>query len=150
MGNQSSIIFINQLQSIIMKKSIIYLSFIIVALFSNTAVASITLSAKNNTNTITIGEGGETATPLAIAISKGDVATVKKLINYGIDINQKSNGMTPLMIAARYNQVEIINLLLEKGAKLNTTDKKGFSALKYAQLSNAKDAIGALTQYAVK
>lgn len=130
-----------------MKKSIIYLSFIL-AFFTNAAVASTTLYAEANT-IINTGDG-ETATPLAVAISKGDVATVKKLISYGIDINQKSNDMTPLMIAARYNRVEIINLLLEKGAKLNTTNKKGFSALKYAQLSNAKDAVGALTQYAVK
>ena len=131
-----------------MKKSIIYLSFILAAFFSNAVIAATTVSANNNIS-ITTGDG-ETATPLAVAISKGDIATVKKLINYGIDINQRSNDMTPLMIAARYNQVEIINLLLDKGAKLNTTNKKGFSALKYAQLSNAKDAVGALTQYAVK
>jgi ankyrin repeat protein len=50
------------------------------------------------------------ATPLAIAIAKGDVESVKAFIQYGVNIDETSNDMTPLMIAARYNQVVIINL----------------------------------------
>jgi len=52
------------------------------------------------------------------AIAKGDIETVKKLINLGEDVNRKSNGMTPLMYAARYNRVEILELLISKGANL--------------------------------
>jgi ankyrin repeat protein len=86
------------------------------------------------------------ATPLAVAIVKGDLETVKKFIEYGADINQKSNGMTPLMIAARYNQVDIIKLLLDKGANYKIMDDKGLTALKYAQLSNATQATAMLIQ----
>jgi ankyrin repeat protein len=75
-----------------------------------------------------------------MAICKGDVATVKKLLEYGANVDEKSNGLTPLMIAARYNQVEIISLLLEKGADVKAKDEKGITALKYAEASNAKDA----------
>src|SRR5688572_24014434 len=56
------------------------------------------------------------ATPLCVAISKGDIETVKKFIEYGADVNEKSNGLTPLMIAATYNRVEIIKYLLANGA----------------------------------
>lgn len=122
-----------------MKKAIIYLSFALVALFSNTAVA----------NASTVSKFGlvteyKNATPLAVAIVKGDIETVKKFIEYGADVNEKSNGLSPLMIAARYNQVDILNLLLEKGAKLKDTDEKGLTALKYAQMSKADGAVAVL------
>ncbi|KGO91987.1 ankyrin repeat domain-containing protein [Flavobacterium subsaxonicum] len=125
-----------------MKKTIIYLSLALVA-FSNVAIANV--SETSNTFR-SVKTEMKSATPLATAIAKGDVETVKKFIEYGIDVNEKSNGMTPLMIAARYNQVEIIKLLLEKGANLKLTDEKGLSALRYAELSNAPQAVEALKQ----
>ena len=129
-----------------MKKSIIYLSFALVALFSNAAIAStVTPAIVNSSITAAYGTTLK-ATPLAQAIAKGDVASVKKFIGYGSDVNERSNDMTPLMIAARYNNVEIINLLLSNGADVKSTNEKGFSALKYAQLSNATEAAATLTQ----
>lgn len=82
-----------------------------------------------------------TVSPFCMSIAKGDLETVKKLIELGTDVNQKSNGMTPAMYAARYNRVEILKLLVEKGAKLNVKSDMGFKAIKYAELSNAKDAL---------
>ena len=65
--------------------------------------------------------------PLCLAISKGDIATVKKFIELGSNVNEKSRGMTPLMYAARYNKAEIIKLLIANGAKLKIKDDKGFT-----------------------
>lgn len=90
------------------------------------------------------------ATPLCLAISKGDIEAVKKFVQYGADVNEKSNGMTPLMIAARYNNVEIIELLIAKGADLSVKNERGFTALKIAELSNAHDAIAILSQKQTK
>ncbi len=84
------------------------------------------------------------ATPLCIAISKGEVEVVKKMIAYGADINEKTNGMTPLMYAARYNQTEIISLLLEKGAYPKAKCKNGLTALKHAEISKATAAVALL------
>lgn len=124
-----------------MKKSIIYLSLALVA-FSNVAMAS-TMPATANTSIVKTFRG---ATPLANAIVKGDIETVKKFIDYGADVNEKSNGMTPLMLAARYNQCDIIKLLIEKGANLKVTDDKGNNALKYAENSNAVKAANMLKE----
>jgi ankyrin repeat protein len=126
---------INQ-KSIIMKKSIVYLGVALVA-FANVSLAS-NLKPFNSQKAIEFYEG---TTPLSVAISKGDLEAVKKFIEYGADVNEKSNGMSPLMIAARYNKVEIIKILISKGAHLNDKDENGFTALKYAELSNANDAI---------
>ncbi|KAA1243220.1 ankyrin repeat domain-containing protein [Aquimarina sp. RZ0] len=76
-----------------------------------------------------------------MAIVKGDLETVEKMIELGSDVNEKSEGMTPLMYAARYNKCDIIKLLVAKGAKVKTKTKKGYTAMKYAKLSNAKEAM---------
>jgi len=119
-----------------MKKTIIYSALALVLAFTNVTMA-------NNVGTASkfelIGERGVT-TPLGIAISKGDVATVKKLIEYGASVHEKCNGMTPLMIAARYNQSEIITLLLKSGANVKEKDERGLTALRHAEASNAKEA----------
>lgn len=118
-----------------MKKAIIYLGLALLA-FTNITVAS------EGTSVSKFGLVKEyrNSTPLGTAIIKGDTETVKKFVEYGADVNEKSNGMTPLMLAARYNRVDIIKFLLSKGANLKTTNEKGLTALKYAQISNAPEA----------
>ena len=78
--------------------------------------------------------------PFCVSIAKGDLETVIKLINLGTDVNQKSNGMTPAMYAAKFNRCEILKLLINNGAKLKVKSDKGMTAKKYAELSNAKEA----------
>ncbi len=75
-----------------------------------------------------------------ISIAKGDIETVKKLLSIGEDVNQISDGMTPLMYAAKYNRTEILELLIERGADLKAISDKKMTALKYAELHGAKDA----------
>lgn len=79
--------------------------------------------------------------PFCKLIATGNVDAVKAMIESGADINEKSKGLTPLMFAARYNKIEIIKLLIENGANVKSKSKKGYTALKYAQLSKAKEAI---------
>jgi ankyrin repeat protein len=125
-----------------MKKSIVYLGVALIA-FANVSFASNSESLSNNKNIV---ELYSTLTPLTVAISKGDIEIVKKFIEYGADVNEKSNGMSPLMIAARYNKVEIIRILVSKGANVSDKDENGYTALKYAELSNAKEAAEILRQ----
>jgi ankyrin repeat protein len=132
---------INQKRTI-MKKSIVYLGVALVA-FTNVALATNSNSLTASESVISVYYG---STPLGIAISKGDVEVVKKFIEYGSNVNEKSNGMTPLMLAARYNRVEIIKILLSKGADLNAKDEKGYTALKHAELSQAFEAAQLLKQ----
>jgi len=82
--------------------------------------------------------------PLCASIAKGDFVTVKKLVDLGADVNAKSNGMTPAMYAARYNQVDILEYLIDHGAKLKTRSDKGLTAKKYAEISKANGAISVI------
>jgi uncharacterized protein len=130
-----------------MKKTIIMLGVVLVGLSSATFA--------NNVNQFQTGFSKEFSSaesqyekfdhsPICKAIIKGDVDAVKKFIEYGVNVNEVSNGLTPLMLAARYNNVDIINVLLAKGANKKAKDEKGFDALKYAQMSKATDALEVL------
>jgi ankyrin repeat protein len=84
--------------------------------------------------------------PFCISIVKGDLEFVKKMIKLGSDVNKQSNGLTPLMYAARHGRLEIIKLLVANGAKINRKNEKGYNAMKYAKLSSAKEAITLLLE----
>ena len=125
-----------------MKNSVIYLGVALVA-FANVSMASNhKLSVKEQ-----VEFSAYNVTPLNVAISKGDIEIVKKFIEYGADVNEKTEDMSPLMTAARYNKVEILKVLLANGARPDDKNEKGYTALKYAQLSNATDAIEILKAY---
>lgn len=59
---------------------------------------------------------------------------MKKLIDYGADINIKCSNIcsTPLGCAARYGNIDMMLLLLGHGAKVDVTDDRGFTALSEA------------------
>ncbi len=80
------------------------------------------------------------------AIMEGDVATVKRMIDLGEDVNQKSLGMTPAIFAARYNKAEILKVLIKNGANLDRTCDKGWSIEKHAKLSNAQEVLDILRE----
>ena len=76
-------------------------------------------------------------------IQMGDFEAVKALIKSGEDVNKKSNGLTPLMFAARHNKSKIAKLLIDNGAKIKTKSDKGgqLTALQMAERSKAIDTI---------
>ncbi|WP_415189392.1 ankyrin repeat domain-containing protein [Psychroserpens sp.] len=119
-----------------MKKSVVIIA---IALgFSFTTIQATNDNVESSTYEATVKRA---VNPFCISIVKGDLDTVKKLIELGQDVNKKSNGLTPAMYAAKYNRLDILKLLVEKGAELNTKSGKGMTAAKYAELSNAKDAL---------
>ncbi|MGH2664441.1 ankyrin repeat domain-containing protein [Flavobacterium sp.] len=121
-----------------MKKTVIILGLALVA-FANVSFASNSnLVVKDNVEIVF------KPTPLCSAIIKGDLETVKKFIEYGADVNESSDGLTPLMLAARYNKAEIVKVLLEKGARIEAKDERGLTAVKYAEMSNATDTLALL------
>ena len=74
------------------------------------------------------------------AIGKGDIATVEKLLEGGIDVNCESlNGITPLMAAINDCRLEIFELLLDYGADVNAEDYNGNNVHAYAMKSKARN-----------
>ena len=66
---------------------------------------------------------------LVIACEEGDLDFVKTLVNSGIDVNGiGSEGFTPLMMAVREDETEIVGYLLKQGADVNQV-YNGWTAL---------------------
>ncbi len=70
-------------------------------------------------------------TLLSHAIANDDAAAIEYLLGAGVNPETKNrSGQTPLVQAV--GRPQLLSLLLEKGARVNTLDKKGWSALHYA------------------
>lgn len=79
-------------------------------------------------------------------IKKGDYKAVKASLESGQKVEELSNGLTPLMFAARYNRHKIAKLLIGYGADTKAISTNGkYTPLKMARLSNAKE-----TYYVIK
>jgi ankyrin repeat protein len=95
-------------------------------LYAGTDCVKLLLDAGADPNTA--NPAGATALMWAVP----DLAKVKLLISHGAGVNARSGSLqrTPLLIAARFpGSVEVLRLLLEKGAGLRAKDKNGASAL---------------------
>jgi len=98
------------------------------------------------------------------AVDEQHPAMVKELIAHGADVNAVSNvnkwerqntaeprekwlplgGLTPLLFAARQGCVECAQILLDAGAKINTTDPDGISPVLMAIINGHYDVAGFL------
>lgn len=104
------------------------------------------VNASTNQSSSEVKKEGVKLSTFCKLIQLGDVDGVKNLIDTGTNVNQKSGGMTPLMHAARQNKVEIVQLLLSRGAKLKTRSDKGLTALDYAERSKATESYGLIAR----
>lgn len=84
---------------------------------------------KNSGETTTIAQDNSELAKLAEAIQANDLSSLENLIKNGVDLNQKlKNGNPPLIEAILWERVEIVKLLLEKGANQECVDASGVSA----------------------
>ena len=118
-----------------MKKTIIVTAIAFCLAFT-TSNANSEINYENETTAVK-----SNVSPFCLAIAKGDFDTVRKLVELGSDVNEKSDGMTPAMYAARYNRVDILKLLISKGAKLKVKSDRGLTAKDFAVISNATEVV---------
>ncbi|XP_063629826.1 fibronectin type 3 and ankyrin repeat domains 1 protein [Cydia splendana] len=72
-------------------------------------------------------------TPLATAVRKGEINTVKFLLTAGANVNQpSSSGQTPLHLATLGGRVMLVDLLLDNGADFQARDLNGLRVEHYA------------------
>ncbi|EPR74203.1 Ankyrin [Winogradskyella psychrotolerans RS-3] len=119
-----------------MKKSVIVLALALGFTISNVNASNDILTSGLNEVIVKTVE----VSPLCKAVATGDLDEVNKLIKAGVDVNAKSNGMMPIHYAAKYNRVEIIKALITAGSKIHQSCDMGYTAVRHAQKSNAKEA----------
>ena len=89
-----------------------------------------------------IGEGADVnriencSSAFSIALSSNESGMAQLLIEHGLNINDPctADGMTPLMCAVKYNNIKIVELLMDKGADVNSINQiNGMSVIDYAK-----------------
>ncbi|MCL2229828.1 MAG: ankyrin repeat domain-containing protein [Treponema sp.] len=80
---------------------------------------------------------------LLLAMERQRFDFARQFIQAGVDVNYQyplsrndSDGMTCLLHAARFNNFELVQLLTDRGANINTRNKEGSTALSIAQANN--------------
>jgi len=74
------------------------------------------------------------------AALKGDIATVRRLLDGGADIDaQNSDSFTPLHLAALGGHLAVVRLLIEKGASMEATTRNGMTPLHVAAYRGQAD-----------
>jgi ankyrin repeat protein len=75
------------------------------------------------------------------AVNQESLEMVEILVKCGADINlASSNGNTPLMWAARNNDIPILDFLISKNAKLEMRNKEGLTAIDLSICNMAYDS----------
>jgi len=101
------------------------------------------LKAKANPNL----ETNTGTTPLMIASSSGELASVQHLLEYEADCDLVDHsGMTALMLAADGGHAQVAKALLTAASAVDTADKSGRTALMYACSLWHKDVVEVLLE----
>lgn len=83
-------------------------------------------------------------TPLHIAASNNQLIAATFLMEHGVDVNarDKNGGFTALDLAlSSFHYIEMVRLLIEHGANVNTASSQGVTPLDEAAMRGQKDAI---------
>ena len=107
---------------------------------------------ENSANVNAIEKNNYQNTVLGLAVNSGNLAKIQFLLDAGADINYQRPEGYDVLIDAMYgrditqdeNLIPILNLLLERGAKINCISSYGETALKVASRVGRFDAVQVL------
>ncbi len=68
----------------------------------------------------------------AIKYRRKELLLLAKERGVDISVSKRKSGLTPLMLAASFNDIELMQLLIDNGANPQERDKFGMNALDYA------------------
>jgi ankyrin repeat protein len=121
-------------------------SVFILAIKNELSLELIAQLVDHGANPFATSDTGVGAIDIAIESTRLDV--VKYLHSLGLDLNQskRESKMTPLMVAACYNRVEIAKYLIMQDVDIDKTDINGLRAVDYARKLGQNEIAQFLTQ----
>jgi ankyrin repeat protein len=84
--------------------------------------------------------------PLVKAIQKASIAILPVLARHKVDLNQRTDGKTPLEWAIYYNRMDWVNGLIAEGAKPELKNSEGQNALEFAKALGDRETIVAVLE----
>jgi ankyrin repeat protein len=82
------------------------------------------------------------------AIHLGDAEALEKLLSMGVSVDATDDylGRTPLIVAAMGGHIQIVAILLAKGADVRVRDMEGWTAMRYARGFGRDDIVELLAR----
>lgn len=110
----------------------------------------IELLLDNGVDLMQLDSDGISALDMAIKFKRKDV--IKYCIDKGFDLNtsKRKSGITPVMLAACFSDMEVMEMLLEHGGDVNAADNSGMSAKDYAKKLGQKQMMEYLSEKGAK
>jgi len=101
----------------------------------------IELFLENGVDIYELDSDGVSALDMAIKFKRLDV--IEFCIAKGFELNstKRKSGITPVMLASCFSNIEMMTLLLESGGDVNSADKAGMSPKDYAKKLGQKKMI---------
>lgn len=85
---------------------------------------------------------GLTRPGIVKAAKKGDLIQIQRLLAAGVEVDVCDRyGRTALMEASRHGNIEVVRVLLERGADPNRKSFSGKSAFRYAATLQVREAL---------
>ncbi|KAF2462554.1 ankyrin, partial [Lindgomyces ingoldianus] len=79
--------------------------------------------------------------PVWHAIWEGQYASVKQVLDNGLDVNYTHRGISLLQCAIEAGNTDVVHLLIDAGANVGKADPHGWSPLHSAAFSGDMDAL---------
>ncbi len=127
-----------------------YIPVLFFAIRKHASIEFIEVLLENGLDIHQTDDEGLSAIDIAIKFKYLDM--IQYCIDKGLDINstKRPSGITPLTLAACFNSTEIVQLLLDNGAKIDAKDKMGMSAKDYAKKLGQKKMLEYLDRQGAK
>ena len=101
----------------------------------------ISLLQEHGANYQHVTTAGSDMHPIWKAVHEGQGASVAKLLDGGVSVEYEHNGVRMLQLAIEVDNLEVVRLLLERGAAVDVPDLRGWTALHSAAWSGNVETI---------
>ncbi len=107
---------------------------------SGASLEAIELLMENGLDITYTNREGLGALDFAIKYRRADVIKLCKECGISLTQSKRKSGLTPLMLAASFNDIDMMKFLIAEGADINKKDNYGMSAIDYAYKLGQKSA----------